>query len=62
MSSFTFHFYVPYRHSSKKIVDDIYYFHEKTALTTIIMLGISIVLFGGNSSSELSWIFIYFSS
>ena len=34
----------------------------KTDLTTVIMIGISIALFRGNSSSELNLIFIYFSS
>ena len=37
-------------------------FSKKIALTTIVMAGISIVLFTGNSSSELNLIFIYFLS
>ena len=36
----------------KKRAHDICYFHKKIALATIIMTGISIVLFQGNSSSE----------
>ena len=36
----------------KKRANDICYFHKKIALATIIMTGISIVLFQRNSSSE----------
>ena len=42
----------------RNLVDNIYYFQEKKALTTIIMLGIYIILFRGNSSSILNLIFI----
>ena len=36
-------------------------FKENRSIAAIIMLGISIALFRGNSSSELDLIFIYFS-
>ena len=49
-----------YKHSSKKTCRYYLLFSRKTALTTNIMLGISIILFRGNSSSELNLIFIYF--
>ena len=34
----------------------------KTPLKTIVMIGTSIVLFRCNSSSQLNWLFRYFSS
>ena len=34
----------------RNFADTICYFHEKTALTTIIILEISVILFRGNSS------------
>ena len=37
----------------RKFVDDICYLHKK-APTTIMMIGVSIVIFRGNSSSELN--------
>ena len=51
-----------YKNSSKETCGQYLLFSWKTALTAIMMLGISIVLFAGNSSSELDLIFIYFSS
>ena len=44
-------------------MNKIFYFQVKLDLTAIAMIGISIVvLFRGNSSSELSLIFIFFST
>ena len=51
-----------YTNEDRKTCGQHLLFSWKSALTTIIMLGISILLFGGNLSSELNLIFIYFSS
>ena len=54
--------YSLYKHSSQKTCAKYLLFLRKLALLTIIMLGISTVLFRGNSSSELNLILINFSS
>ena len=42
----------------RKFVDNVFYFHILTPLTTIMMLGISIVLFSGKSLSALNLLLI----
>ena len=65
MHNFLYHFFKVHLCISFlfwKIVDSIYYFQGEKALKTAVVIGIYIVLFRGNSSSESNLIFIYFSS